>query len=126
MAQVRGDSPNDDGLVGTTNAPDKSGVFGFSPQGTGVRGISQSSANFGIFGSNDSPNAPTGGGAGGAGVFGLTHSPGAAGVFGANNSANGGACRVMGLTQGSVVLANAASVFVHTATMPAALKASPM
>jgi hypothetical protein len=89
MAQVRGDSPNDDGVVGTTNAPDKSGVFGFTPQGTGLRGISQSSANFGIFGSNDSPNAPTGGGAGGAGVFGLTNSPGAAGVFGANNGAHG-------------------------------------
>ncbi len=89
MAQVRGDSPNDDGVVGTTNGSDKSGVFGFTPQGTGLRGITQSSANFGIFGSNDSPNAPTGGGAGGAGVFGLSNSPGGAGVFGANNGAKG-------------------------------------
>ena len=58
MTQVRGDSPNDDGVVGTTNAPDRSGVVGFSPQGTGLRGITQSNANSGIFGSNDSPNAP--------------------------------------------------------------------
>ena len=84
MGQVRGDSPNEDGVVGTTNAADKSGVFGFTPQGTGLRGVTQSSANFGVFGSNDSSAAPTGGGAGGAGVFGLTHSPGGAGVFGSN------------------------------------------
>jgi hypothetical protein len=89
MAQVRGDSPNDDGVVGTTTASDKSGVFGFSPQGNGLRGISQNSAAVGVFGSNDSPDAPTGGGAGGAGVFGLTNSPGGAGVFGANNGAKG-------------------------------------
>lgn len=89
MSTVRGDSPNDDGVVGTTGASDKSGVFGFSPQGTGLRGITQNSANFGIFGSNDSPNAPAGGGAGGAGVFGLSNSPGGAGVFGANNGAKG-------------------------------------
>jgi hypothetical protein len=86
---LRGDDPNEDGVVGTTGGPDKRGVFGFAPQGTGVRGVTQSNANFGIFGSNDSPNAPTGGGAGGAGVFGLSGSPGAAGVFGANNSAHG-------------------------------------
>jgi len=84
MGQVRGDSPNEDGVVGTTNTADKSGVFGFTPQGTGLRGVTQSSANFGVFGSNDSSAAPTGGGAGGAGVFGLTHSPGGAGVFGSN------------------------------------------
>jgi hypothetical protein len=84
MGQVRGDSPNDDGVVGTTNASDKSGVFGFSPNGVGLRGITQSSAKLGIFGSNDSTKPPTGGGAGGAGVFGLTHSPGGAGVFGSN------------------------------------------
>jgi hypothetical protein len=89
MPQMRGDSPNDDGLVGTTNADNKSGVFGFSQQGTGLRGVTQSSANFGVFGSNDSPNAPSGGGAGGAGVFGLSNSPGGAGVFGANNGAKG-------------------------------------
>jgi len=70
------------------NGPDF-GVSGFSQQGTGLRGITQSSANFGIYGSNDSPNAPTGGGAGGAGVFGLSASPGGAGVFGANNGSKG-------------------------------------
>ncbi|SRR6266487_1426272 len=84
--QIRGDGGNDDGVVGTTNATDKSGVFGFTQQGTGVRAVTQSSANFGVFGSNDSPNPPTGGGAAGAGVFGLTVSPGGVGVFGANNS----------------------------------------
>lgn len=89
MSQVKGDSPNDDGVVGSTGAGDKAGVFGFAQQGTGLRGITRNSGNFGIFGSNDSTNPPAGGGAGGAGVFGLSNCPGGAGVFGANNTASG-------------------------------------
>jgi hypothetical protein len=75
--------------VGVQGNGPEVGVSGFSEPGSGVRGITQSSGNFGVFGSNDSSDAPTGGGAGGAGVFGLTKSPGGAGVFGANNGAQG-------------------------------------
>jgi hypothetical protein len=62
MVQVRGESPNDDGVVGITKVSNKSAVFG-SNESTNVA------------------NAP-----GGSGVFGLTVAPNAAGVFGANNS----------------------------------------
>jgi hypothetical protein len=58
-----GKSPKDDGVIGTTRAADKSGVFG----------------------SNEAKTAPPAGGPGGSGVFGLTTAPSAAGVSGANN-----------------------------------------
>lgn len=65
------------------------GHFGTTDTEDGGFASTRSSGNVGVFGNNESLNAPTGGGAGGAGVFGLTNSPGAAGVFGANNGAKG-------------------------------------
>ena len=65
------------------------GHFGTADVEDGLFASTKSSGNVGAFGSNESLDAPTGGGAGGAGVFGLTNSPGAAGVFGANNGAKG-------------------------------------
>ena len=62
-----GTDNSQDGVFGSTTAPDHVGVFGF----------------------NEGTAPPTGGGAGGSGVFGLSVSPGAAGVFGSNNSAQG-------------------------------------
>jgi hypothetical protein len=43
MAQIRGDSSNDDGVVGTTSSTGKSGVFGFNAQagGNGIAGRSE-------------------------------------------------------------------------------------
>lgn len=65
------------------------GHFGTADTEDGLFASTKSSSNVGVFGNNESLDAPTGGGAGGAGVFGLTNSPGAAGVFGANNGAQG-------------------------------------
>jgi len=65
------------------------GHFGTADTEDGLYASTKSSGNVGVFGNNESLDAPTGGGAGGAGVFGLTLSPGAAGVFGANNGAQG-------------------------------------
>jgi hypothetical protein len=101
-------SPGAAGVFGANNSPQgvgvqgngpEAGVSGFSDRGTGVRAFSNAEVGLlgqtgahdhpAIFGSNTSPNASSGGGAGAAGVFGLTVSPGAAGVFGANNSPQG-------------------------------------
>jgi hypothetical protein len=65
------------------------GHFGTTDAEDGLFASARTSAHVGVFGNNESLDAPTGGGAGGAGVFGLTNSPGAAGVFGANNGAKG-------------------------------------
>jgi hypothetical protein len=50
MTQVRGDSPNDDAVIGICGSTGKSGVFGFNAQagGNGVAGISE--GGNGIFG----------------------------------------------------------------------------
>jgi hypothetical protein len=65
------------------------GSFGASDKDNGLFANTKANDKVGIFGSNESPNPPAGGGAGGAGVFGLTASPGGAGVFGANNTPKG-------------------------------------
>jgi hypothetical protein len=65
------------------------GQFGTSDNDNGVFANTKSSANVGVFGSNDSTDPPAGGGAGGAGVFGITQSLGGAGVFGTNTTAQG-------------------------------------
>lgn len=67
MAQIRGDSPNDDGVVGSSGSTGKSGVFGFNDQadGNGVAGRSDRGNGVfgftktlkGIFGESDSGRA---------------------------------------------------------------------
>jgi hypothetical protein len=64
--------------------PDVVGVLGAADVGDGVRGITGSAANSGVFGRNDSPAAAEE--PGGSGVFGLTSTQDGAGVFGANSS----------------------------------------
>jgi hypothetical protein len=121
MAQVRGDSPNDDGVVGTTNVSGKSGVFGFNPQagGNGVAGIStngtgvfaKSDTASGVFGASTTGLGVHGHSDNGDGILGVAKSPAKSGVFGSNEStgtANApGGSGVFGLT----LAPNAAGVF---------------
>jgi len=115
MSQIRGDSVDDDGIVGTSTAAGKSGVFGFNAQtgSNGVAGISQ--GGNGMYAKSDSGNGLYGESGTGAGVRGRSdkgdgvdgHALSAAGrgVFGINESdqeapQNGtGGVGVFGLTK---------------------------
>jgi hypothetical protein len=87
MPQVKGDSPSDDGVVGTTNIAGKSGVFGFNAVagGNGVAGISNDGN--GVFARSKSFNGLFGESETGSGVHG--HSFNQIGVFGISDSGDG-------------------------------------
>ncbi|MHC4500986.1 MAG: hypothetical protein ACYS21_17945, partial [Planctomycetota bacterium] len=71
---VQGDSSSSDGVIGWTDANDKSGVYGYSSEGTGVTGRSEAASGRGIFGKN----VPTGN-------YGILGDPNY-GVYGESNS----------------------------------------
>lgn len=131
MPQVKGDSTTDDGVVGTSSIPGKSGVFGFNSAGggNGVAGISEDGN--GIYGSSETLNGIYGQSRTGSGVHGHSidqvavygdsekgdaivgkaKSVAKSGVFGINEStgdaASPGGSGVFGLTKAS----KAAGVF---------------
>lgn len=83
MAGTLGVTESDDGVVGTTSADDKSGVFGRA-----------NSSGWGVFGFSERGFAGVFGSGGNNGVFGQTNSGDDAGVFGRND---GGGNGVLGL-----------------------------
>ncbi len=99
MVAILGQTENDDGLVGTTGADDKSGVFGrANSQGWGVFGFSER-GYAGVFGSGFQN-----------GIFGQTNNREANGVYGKNDgggvgvfgqSLNGDGAGVLGRNEGS-------------------------
>ncbi|WP_167092222.1 hypothetical protein [Bacillus sp. Ab-1751] len=119
-AGVFGANNSNKGGVGVQGNGPEAGVQGWSSNGNGVKALSdnigiwaqggqlagkfvgdvevtgnvhasiKSSDKVGVYGVNESPDQPSGGGAGGAGVFGLTMGDKAAGVFGTNNGNKGG------------------------------------
>lgn len=99
MVGILGSSETEDGLIGTTGADDKSGVFGrANSKGWGVFGFSEKGFA-GVFGSG-----------GDNGVFGQTNNTGSSGVFGKNDgggigvfgqSLNGAGAGVFGRNEGS-------------------------
>ncbi len=77
MGAILGNTENEDGVIGTTAADDKSGVFGrANSKGWGVFGFSETGFA-GVFGSG-----------GENGVFGQTNNPTASAVFGRNDGTN--------------------------------------
>ncbi|MFM6437900.1 MAG: hypothetical protein ACKPGW_23205 [Microcystis panniformis] len=99
MVAILGNTENEDGVVGTTGADDKSGVFGrANSQGWGVFGFSER-GYAGVFGSGAQN-----------GVFGQTNNLEANGVYGKNDgggvgvfgqSLNGAGAGVLGRNEGS-------------------------
>jgi hypothetical protein len=99
MVGILGNSENEDGVIGTTGADDKSGVFGrASSKGWGVFGFSEKGFA-GVFGSG-----------GDNGVFGQTNNAGSSGVYGKNDSGgigvfgqslNGSGTGVLGRNEGT-------------------------
>jgi hypothetical protein len=88
MSGFLGNTENEDGVIGTTGADDKSGVFGrANSKGWGVFGFSEKGFA-GVFGSG-----------GETGVFGQTNNPNASGVYGRNDgTAPTGAWGVFGFS----------------------------
>jgi hypothetical protein len=77
MVAILGNTENEDGVIGTTAADDKSGVFGrANSKGWGVFGFSETGFA-GVFGSG-----------GENGVFGQTNNPTASAVYGRNDGTN--------------------------------------
>lgn len=77
MSGFLGNTENEDGVIGTTGADDKSGVFGrANSKGWGVFGFSEKGFA-GVFGSG-----------GENGVFGQTNNPNASAVYGRNDGTN--------------------------------------
>jgi hypothetical protein len=99
MVAILGNNENEDGVIGTTAADDKSGVFGrANSKGWGVFGFSEKGFA-GVFGSG-----------GDNGVFGQTNNVGSNGVYGKNDSGgigvfgqslNGAGAGVLGRNEGS-------------------------
>ena len=99
MVAILGNTENEDGVIGTTGADDKSGVFGrANSRGWGVFGFSEKGFA-GVFGSG-----------GDNGVFGQTNNVGSSGVYGKNDSGgtgvfgqslNGAGAGVLGRNEGS-------------------------
>jgi hypothetical protein len=99
MVAILGSTENEDGVIGTTAADDKSGVFGrANSKGWGVFGFSENGFA-GVFGSG-----------GDNGVFGQTNNAGSSGVYGKNDSGgigvfgqslNGSGTGVLGRNEGS-------------------------
>jgi hypothetical protein len=78
---IRGQSDNDDGVVGTTGASDKSGVFGNSQVGTGVTGRSEAVSGYGVAGTATAGN--------GRGVYGNALGENGVGVYGRSDLGRG-------------------------------------
>jgi hypothetical protein len=88
MVAFLGNTENEDGVIGTTGADDKSGVFGrANSKGWGVFGFSEKGFA-GVFGSGAEN-----------GVFGQTNNPNASAVYGRNDGLNStGAWGVFGFS----------------------------
>ena len=97
---VRGQSGTDDGVVGWTDASEKSGVFGNSLVGTGVTGRSEAVAGHGVagFALGADGNGVYGTAETGAGVYG--HSTSGRAIEGHNSSTNEWAPTIYGQNQG--------------------------
>jgi hypothetical protein len=129
VAGVSGESRDGDGTVGTANADNKSGVFGFNRQGgpgvagnsvrgDGAVGLSHREGKSGVFGFNDAqrgaiPGLPEGVSPGvsgasthGDGVAGTAHVSDKSGVFGFND---GGGAGVAGFSTGDGVFGHSES-----------------
>jgi hypothetical protein len=99
MVAILGNTENEDGVIGTTGADNKSGVFGrANSKGWGVFGFSERGFA-GVFGSG-----------GDNGVFGQTNNVGSSGVYGKNDgggigvfgqSLNGAGVGVLGRNEGT-------------------------
>jgi hypothetical protein len=93
-------APAGNGVFGYSKVPNANGVFGahdgagagvagFSSNGDGTRGDTQSKAKNGVVGTNSASDPAPAGVPAGNGIYGFSTVPNASGVFGYNNSGSG-------------------------------------